>query len=218
MSSEPGVSSYDKIFAHLAECPEFKDARVLWRERVSRAPEVEYAFQYTMTYHKGEQEVTVSFKSVVDGVRSNVQTALDRGVWKVDFFADSEALLTDEEAEKVVRANFGTKRCRTYFCKVDKVIKGDERRNHHKEGFAGWARRKLREEDVLAIDDLRKRVIDRTTEILASEEFAKDQKRFFERQVIDEIRKVVLKYFDKVGPEVVKEALDEVVAHAVMES
>jgi hypothetical protein len=29
---------------------------------------------------------------------------------------------------------------------------------------------------------------------------------------------VVLKYFDRVGPEVVKEALDEVVAHAIMES
>ena len=36
MSNVPGVSSYDKIFQHLVETPEFKDLRFRWLDRFSQ--------------------------------------------------------------------------------------------------------------------------------------------------------------------------------------
>ena len=217
MSSEPGVSSYTKIFGHLAECPEFKDVRVRWTERLLSTKFERYDFQYQSVYRGNEhvKEVVASFYAT-DGRTAGVYS--DKGVETIHYSVEPDILLTDKEAEAVVKANFGTKRCRTYFCKVEKVIKGDERKNHRSDGFGAWARKKLLAETDVLVKEIQAAVVQGVRDVRLTDQFVKDKQRFFERQVIDEIKAVVLQYYDRVEPAVIKEALDEVVAHAVMES
>lgn len=215
MSSQPGVSSVDKIFQHLAECPEFKDVRVLWHERLVAEPDIKYQFEYSKNYTKNTYEVTTEMH-VKNGACSNrIHGLSDKNV---EYTPNFVGLLTDDEALQVVKRNFGTKRCKTYNCKIDRIIKGDDRRHHRKNGFADWARIKLKEEFPQALEDHMVHVRNKTRSILNSEQFAKDKKKFFERHVIDEIRTVVLKYLDLVEIDVIKEAMQEVYVASIMES
>jgi len=218
MSSEPGVSSYDKIFGHLAKCPEFKDVRASWAQRLSAVRFDRYEFQYLQVYRNGQniKEVAVTFLAT-DGHKAYV-TKDDRGCERISYGVNDEFLLTDDEAKRVVDVNFGTKRCKTYFCKVEKVLKGDERKNHVRPGFAEWARKKLKAETEGQVVEAQARVVAEVEAARQSPQYAADRKRFFERQVIEEIKAVVLQYYDAVDASVIKEALDECVAHAVMES
>jgi len=220
MSSEPGVSSYDKIFGHLAGTPEFKDARAEWGQRLSAVRFDRWDFRYEQVYHprtgRSTQEV-VAYLYATDGSRVYVTTE-SNGSEKLSFQVNKEFLLGDAEAEKVVKANFGTKRCKTYFCKLEKVLNGDDRKNHRRDSFREWARKKLAAETEERIVLTQATVIAQAEEARLSAAFLQDRQRFFERQVIEEIKAVVLRYYDRVEAAVIKEALDECVAHAVMDS
>lgn len=223
MSSEPGVSSYDKIFGHLVKCSEFKDVRAAWSERLSAVRFDRWDFRYEQVYDprtgRSRQEV-VTYLYATDGSQIQIMTEGNgkRPSEKLSFSINKEFLLTDEEAAHVVKANFGTKRCKTYFCKLEKVLEGDERRNHRKPSFREMARKELAAETEERIVLLQSTVVAQAEEARLSEAFLKDKQRFFERQVINEIKSVVVKYLDLVDGSVIKEALDEASCAVVMDS
>ena len=222
MSSEQGISSFDKVYKHLSECLEFKDARALWNARLAAEPDVKYEFNYIKNYSSKAQEqiVTTDFILLTNVIRSRVYVEAQPGLpqWKVECSPNYSGLLTESEAESIVKRNFGTKKCRTYNCKIDKILKGDDRRGHRKSRFAVWARDKLQAENPEAVVEHRSRVIAKTHQILNSEQYAQDKQSYFERQVIDEIRNVVLKYLDRVEMDVIKTAMQEVYVASIMES
>ncbi len=209
---------FAKIFAHLAETPEFKDLRALWKERLEKVGGASYQFRYEKAYNTsgGTTEKVVRYFKAPVGTGEHQASFGDGG--EVYFSVPAGLLLSADELNAVAKTNFGTKRCRTYFCKLEKVLKGDDRKNHKRDGFAEWARKYLAVESAEAMVDAANRVKESIRQQLGSPQYCADMKRFFERQVIDEIRAVVQKYYDKVDPSVVKEALDEVIAHAVMDS
>ncbi len=234
MSNVPGVSSYDKIFQHLVETPEFKDLRSRWLERISRMGAVTYAFSSEKNYAPGAKldKTIVSFETI-----GPVATSV--GFNDGNVFVGLHDLLSDEEILHVVDKNWGTPLCRTYFCDKDVFITGkkklkplpplatgaktrarDEGRRP-KEVFDKFTKRVrdflVREEDQ-EVRALKDRLGESMKNTLDSSEYQTAFKRFGDLRAISEIKAVVLKYLDHVSPEVLKEALDSAAVESILTS
>ena len=197
-------SSFDRINQSFLGTAEWKDLNAKFRETMRTATISRWEFSRSRNYQTGMDEVTPSFVLTFGGVEVSRSP---EGVGDSFCFPSGDAL-EDGALNRVAEVNFGTRACPTYNCKKEKLLKK----------WPEFARKKLVDSNMDVVGEMERRVKLQAREILASPEFSADKQRFYERGVIDEIRKVVLKYYGKVTPEVLKEALDEVVAHAIMES
>lgn len=219
MSNQPGVSSYDKIFNHLVQTPDFEALRATWRERLAEAGPVQYELSYVES--EGRKEVRHQFTTVLPS---------EMNIWGAGQVSKEDLVrgaLPDHEIEKVARDNFGTPRCKTYFCKLEDVLKGrsegskkvpEERRRKRVYPFVTRVRDMFERESHKEIEEARARIASSFHEAVDSEQLKADKQAFFERHVIEQIKAVVLKFNDRVGRHVIKAALDEVIVHELMES
>jgi hypothetical protein len=192
------ASSYDKINLALHKCSEWRDYTKAFREMCEKAHIFEWTFErrydggintlFNIDYGTGAKPVQ----------RSDL----------LGFTFPSGDALPDRYLNEMVSKNFGQRHCPTYFCKKDKV----------ETKWPEFARKKLIEENAELVNEMDARLVAQWESMKDSPELAASKQRFYERGAIDAIRAVVMKYYGKVTPEVLKEALDEVVAHAIMES
>lgn len=197
-------SSFDKINHSFLATAEWRDLQARFRETMAKARVSRWEFSRHRNYQTGMDEVSVSY--VLDFGGTEVNRSPD--ALGPEFRFPSGDALTDELLNRVAEVNFGTRKCPTYNCKKDKLLKK----------WPEFARRKLVDGNMDVVAECERRIREQFVQMQASPELAAEKQRYFERGVIDEVRKVVLKYYGKVTPEVLKEALDEVVAHAIMES
>jgi hypothetical protein len=219
MSNQPGVSSYDKIFNHLIQTQDFAALKAAWHERLAKVGPVRYELSYVED-EQGKQEVRPQFYATFP----DDLTVWSSGNVSKDVLVDG--LLSKDEIERVAKDNFGTERCKTYFCKLEDVLGGrsegskkvpEERRRKKVYSFVARVREMLEAESKAEIDAARARLASSFHEAVDSEALARDKKAFFERHVIEQIKAVVLKFNDKVGRHVIKAALNEVIVHSLME-
>lgn len=196
-------SSYDKINESFLKSNEWKDANVHFREMLKVAGLDRYEFSRAHDYNTNTPTIETAYVLKF----GEVEVTRSAEAFK-DFRFPSGDALTDDELNRIPELLFGKRGYPTYFCKKDKVLKK----------WPEFARKRLVDANMADVAAFEQRVVAQFQAVQTGEDLARDKKRFYERGVIDEIRKVVLKYYEKVGPEVIKEALDEVVAHAIMES
>jgi hypothetical protein len=118
------------------------------------------------------------------------------------------SFLPNDVLDPILTDLFGTKGYPTYNCKLEKAM----------EKWQAFARKTIRERNHDLLMEYATRCKLQMDAILASEGFAAAKKRHYELLVISDIREVVLRFYKKVGPEVLKEALDQVVIHDITES
>jgi hypothetical protein len=211
MSNDKGVSSYDKVYQSLYGCPDFQ----VYRERAHRIISALGPVSYRFRLHESQGHEVVAHHTFATLGTSEIgiyDTSEGRTLSRSDL--QYSCILSSKEAEGVVEKNFGVGPCKTYFCKRETVLRGSKKQ----ESFFDWARRSLLREFEADIEQASIRVASREADLLQSEQFQREMTRFFEVHVINQIRNVVLKHHKRVGPEVLKEALDQVITHSIMES
>jgi hypothetical protein len=203
------ASSYDKICASFLKTSEWKDLVAKFREEIAQAGISKYSFERN-SFGTNQHDSVHSFLHLKLGERSVKKN--------MDFFKQfkfpSEDLLQSRYFNHIPEQLFGKEGHPTYFCKKDKLIDGTKKNS----SWATFARLQILTDNVDLITEYEFRTQAQFQAMTVSPDFLTDKKRFYERIVITEIRDVVLKYHEKVGPEVIKEALDEVITHAIMES
>jgi len=197
------ASSYDKINHSFLKTAEWKDQVARFREEIKKAGIARWEFHRSRNYQTGMDEVSTTF------ILSFAGKELSRSAEAFSQFTfPSGDAMEDDWLMRTLDLNWATRACPTYFCKKEKAQKK----------WPEFARKQLVDGNMDVVGEYEKRVRSQFQQMSSSPELAAERARFYERGVIDEIRKVVLKYYGKVTPEVLKEALDEVVAHAIMES
>ena len=208
------ASSFDRVCESFTRTAEWKDLTAKFREEMRAAGLVRWEFSRQRNYSTGKDEIVPRYiLSFGTAEVSRAAEALGDG-----FTFPSGDLLEDERLNRVARVNFGTRKCPTYNCKLDKLLGEVKKEKAPATKWPEYARKALVEQNKDVVVEMEARVKAQFRHMASSQELQAERQRFYERGVIDEIRAVVLKYYGKVTPEVLKEALDEVVAHAIMES
>ena len=226
-----GVSSYDKICAHLRKTGDFSDYLV----RVSKA--LDNVKVSGWEFHAGGEDYSSDPAKKKNVAPPTWNLVLDWG--KMDgaperlekVFSDSGQLskwdlslmtICDENsANKIVLANFDTKACPTYFCKKEKLLgrnKDGDRDNKLDNKWVAFVRSEVREVLGDKIARTQDRLRQEMQDAIDSDQFKKEMTEFHERGIIEEIKLVLHKFHSVAKPHILKAAMDEYVMHEIMES
>ena len=116
-------------------------------------------------------------------------------------------IIKESDVVETMMPYFGTKSCKTYFCKREKVTSE----------VLSWVRRQIQDEDIELEKVLlatKERIKLQALEMVADGTVARCQQSWYEDEAVEKIRNALLAFKD-VGPEVIKRALDEFVVHEV---
>jgi hypothetical protein len=199
------ASSYDKIGESFVRSSHWKALAEKFVSNARALSQTTYDFASRTDYYDDNNHVVNPVFSITFG--SNAFAANDEVLTSSDFKFPAEKFLPDSELNEIVESLFGRPGYPTYNCKKDKALKK----------WPEFARKKLLADHADEVREYLRDVSSQVTHLLSTEEFVAAKKRHYERLVINDIKKVVLKFHKRVGPEVLKEALDEVVTHAIME-
>ena len=197
------LSSYDKIGLAFTKSSEWKRLVEGFRTKLTPAGIVKYACQSYRDHEHDDHAVHV--KLVLDYGKKAFEkdsTQFENFHLALHLFVD------DDELNQLAEKLFGSKGHPTYFCKKEKLLKK----------WPDFARSQLVVANKDLIAEYEARVCAKRLEMLQMPELEQDKKRCYELAVIHDIREVVQKFYRKVGPEVLKEALDGVIMHDIMES
>jgi len=219
---EKGLSSYNKICKHLRYTQDFVD----FADKCFRAMDAANVCGWEFKPGGSDYEGTLNKEQPTwlllvdwgkydgsDDLAGEIRDGQDR-IEKVGgpdprkWLLNLNSFASDQSLNRIVERNFGTKACRTYFCKKDKV----------EEKWPAYARAALRELLLDKITRTEEKLRQSMIDALNSEPFEQDRTTFFERGIAEDIKKVLLKYANVAKPHVLKMALDEFVAHEIMES
>ena len=203
-----GCSSYDKVYermadtktvkALLAEIPlKLNDVHVLGVDFTLRRPD---AIGRPAT-------ATPSFNVKVPGGvvhTENGQVYLDLG-----------NTITEKSTNAIVEELFGKPGgVPTYFCRKSVVLGEDYRKGTH--SFAAWLRSSMRDKFDEDFARAQERVKEEVCDWKSSELVARLQREFLVKNAIEDI-KMALGAYDHLGKEVLKDAIDLYLCHAITE-
>jgi len=193
-----GESSFKKICRSLAVTPEFKDYKKRFKAAVEQAKITGWEF-----LDRGKEKPPVIFTVEVAGFAT--LKISDPKDWNPPLYqiASDKSLL-----DEVARTNFGKKHCPTYNCKFSKV--GDHWPDH--------AREEIRTEMITEVQAMVLRIRDEVMILQSDPKVAHERQEFHERVIVEAIKEVLLRYKDVADAKIYKLALDEFVAHEIMES
>jgi len=204
------ASSYDKVYESLTKTQMWKNLNEAFCIHLNECKLDFGEFRY-VTYGTAEddrQRVIPKFLLNFFGTKRFLEPDSLQGFQ----FSHYMSMLKDVELNFVPNQMFGTSECPTYNCSKIKLLEGNKKMTK----WADFARVRLVQDNVALVSETSNRIKEQYLTIKSSEDFARDKERFYETIVIKEIREVVLKYYDKVGPEVLKEALDQVVMEHII--
>lgn len=205
------ASSYEKICESFTKSQQWKNLNDEFRQDLTAFSITKYEFKERSYEEHPDKKVEPYFVLTLGKASSKKSPA---------FFADdlfnfpASDLIQTTVLNKIPDYLFGSEGFPTYFCKRETLMEGSKKITK----WADFARLRLMSDNKDLVAESAARVKLQQQTIIKSPEFARDKKRFYDRIVIDEIRTVVMKYYEKVDPDVIKEALDEVVTHSIMES
>jgi len=205
------ASSYEKICESFTKSQQWKNLNDEFRQDLTAFSITKYEFKERSYEEDPDKKVEPYFVLTLGKDSCKKSPA---------FFADdlfnfpASDLIRTTVLDEIPDYLFGSEGFPTYFCKKDKLLEGSKKITK----WADFARLRLMSENKDLVAESAARVKLQQQTIIQSPEFIHDKKRFYDLIVINEIKSVVLKYYEKVGPDVLKEALDSVVTHAIMES
>lgn len=203
------TSSYDRVCNTLMSLPDFAFAESRFRSCLEKIEVQAVRYTREIDYQKNIT-IVASFMAVCQVTGRKI--AMPRYTVERNDADDVDLPLADFVDQDVLRHlvtdNFGKKHCPTFNCKEDKV----------REKLGKLANQRLEESNRQLVLDTKRRLLDAWREQLAAPEFREKMSRAYDEGVINEIKAVLLRYHEKVGAEVLKEALDQFVAHAILES
>jgi hypothetical protein len=211
-NGQKGISSYDKIARHLFTTPDFQDFIKITRKRLEDAGVLGWRFQADNDEPTELPRVYIQFSFGdldTQKERARPETSEPTGYETQDWHFTLE-----DELKKIVDRNFGTKTCPSYFCKKETVTDGTKQIP----SFVSKARDFLRKELSVEIAAANSRLRAEALATMESPECGAARQAFFDRTIIDDIKLVLLKWKDVATAPVLKQALDEYVAHEIMES
>jgi hypothetical protein len=220
--SVKGIKSYDKVCNHLIATQDFKDYVARISEKLNQANVSGWEFvpggsDYDDNPLKKKNVVPPCHKLLVDW-GDKVEHA-----WQIpdEWTISLSTLCDDDELDGIVKRNFNTKACPTYFCKKETLIGRDKdggRSSKLDNKWANYVRRYLSDLLMDKISKTQEKIRQAMRDAVASDAFAEDKVAFHERCIIDEIKLVLLKFSSVAKPHVLKAALDEYIIHDVMDS
>ena len=125
-----------------------------------------------------------------------------------NFLVETDEYCTRLQLNNIVEKNLGTKKCPSYNCKMDKV----------KEKFIDFGRAEVSNRLYEKIQETQSRLRAAIVATLNSEAFLNARIAHHERQIAEDIKKVLIKYQAVAKPHVLKMALDEFICHSICES
>lgn len=194
------ASSYDTVAGLLMRTSDFDALREKARTALKEAEVAKYEFE--LGSGDGGTEVLGFFRASVAGQVLSRRTA-ERDVQ--GFWINWSEVLSEDELKTVVHSHFGTERCRTYNCKLDKVL----------DKFPSQVWRKLSEDMDAELKRAQERIKRQMMKHLESSEMARDRQEFRNRIAIEGIKAAIRKF--PVTKEVLKQALDEYIVHEILE-
>lgn len=210
-------SSYDKICQSFTKSAKWKDLNAMLRQELAKSGIIRFEFSDRMpsldTENNERDRVEPRFIMSLGEHTAKRSIGFFTGS---NFFFPTNDLLPSDLLNPIAESLFGTDGYPTYFCSKEKLIEGSKKGNSTT--WVEFARSTILESNKDLVTQFEARVKAQFEALVVSPEYLRAKKQFFERLVIKEIKEVVLKYYEKVSPEVMKEALDEVVTHAIMES
>jgi len=192
-----GVSSYTKIAQHLLKTKGFADYKKELREALPKAVVQKYTFQ-----DRGAQVPTITLKAEVPGFMDVDFT--DPTKFEISMYK----LATSSTLGEVMRSHWGRKECPTYNCKFDKATTD----------WVNTARDTLSFELKTEIAEAQEQIRAQGIALLEKVDLAAERKEFHDRIIVERIKRVLLEFKDVATAEIYKLALDEFVAHEIMES
>ena len=207
------ISSYDKIARHLMALPDWKVMQTEFLRFLDSLHVTGCEFNVFRNYSKGGGPEEVDTKFVVEGTIGQYQSKMVLDT--LSHFTGPSTfptgqLIPEAWCNEVVDRHFGKnkKQVPTYFCKKDKL----------EEKWPPAARLALVKEHEEKVGETLNRLVEEWKALNGSPAMIEGRTRHFELHVIEQIKKVMLQYGTAVRPAVLKEALDEYVAHAIMEA
>jgi len=205
------ISSYDKIARHLMLLP---DWNVMQQEFAKFLDSLHVTgCEHTMhrLYSASREDVSTQF--VVEGFLSAtpIKIVVDSlQYWNVADNFPSGELVSEAWLNEIVDRHFGKNKRQvpTYFCKKEKL----------EEKWPPLARQALIRDNYEKVGETVTRLRAEWLALETSPEKMAGRAQCYELYVIDKIKKVMIQYASSVSPEVLKTALDEYCAHAIMES
>jgi hypothetical protein len=200
------LSSYDRIGESFILSSNWKQLAEKFRANIAQGPRIRYRFS-NFRDHNRDYDYEIVPRFIIMFGTNEFERSLDISEPCTDFTFPISRVLPDDELNEIVESLFGTKGYPTFNCKEEKARKK----------WPDFARTRLMQAFKAELDEYTRNVSSQIIQIAGTDEFIAKKKRAYELLVIKDIKEVVLKFHDKVGAEVLKEALDEVVTHAIME-
>lgn len=214
------ASSYDKIARHLMGTPEAQEYLNEIRQSIERAEIVKYEFGLV---RREGQPVQARCSFVVRAGTGSGSISKDQhGNWSN---LSSWSFLHDDALKDIVDRNWKTKRCPTYNCKKDDAMHGKDTRDGERSvGFYGAMRgavdavcREELDSGETRLQRMNRRLHVQAEDVMASEEWKRDEFEYLRGHAVRDIV-AVMKNYDFLGKEVLREALDQFVMHQIMET
>lgn len=195
-----GVSSFDKISQVLVKTKEFEEYKKDLRAALETATITGWSFQ-----DRGVEQPTVMLNVEVKDFYERSQIAGPETVYLPPVYN-----LVKEEGlcDRVFKPNFGKKWCPTYNCRASKA----------RDEFTTHAQNTIERDFKPLLEETRNRLKEQALVLLADPKLVQERTEFHERCVVEDIKRVLLKYKDIATSHTYKLALDEFVAHEIMES
>lgn len=211
--SDAKTSSYDRIFDAITRSSRWRSYMESIRTDFEKVDILEYTFSHHSNYaddnnyvvearfHIGPVlDVKVSFDE--DSALFADAASANQIDWTINkFFSDEKRM------NGILEGLFDTKGYPTFNCTLDNA----------KKKWSDFAKKRISDELHPLKDSFHLHVVAQKKSIMASEGFIRDKQRYYDLLVINDIREVVQKFYKKVSPEVIKEALDNVIVHDICE-
>lgn len=210
------ASSFDKVCKHLTDTPDFKSYLLRIGEVLDQANICGWEFYDSGDVYGDTRGVALpEYKFLIDWGKNpesqDMEPVLIQKVWKSSaehFLIETDEFCAKSALLKVVRDNFGTKKCPSYNCKKDKV----------EEKFVTFARRMVSDFFLDKIDKTQTRLREEMKKTQESEAFKKARIAHHERYIVEDFKKMLVKYNKVLSPDILRQSFDEYVCHALMES
>ncbi|MGH9917382.1 MAG: hypothetical protein ACRD6W_00705 [Nitrososphaerales archaeon] len=224
-----GESSYDKICKHLRYTQDFHDLTQQIFERLAKANIAGWKFRPGGYYgaddpSKRRNVAPPECEFLVDWGKNSDGSDRLQSVYAArfnEFLIKLEEIVPDDEIEDLARKLFGTPKCPSYFCKLNKLLGRDEkgeRKDKLPNRWLEYAQHAIAEHLAGMISRTQEKLREAMRQAILSPEFAAERVHFHELCIAEEIKAVLLKFSSVAKPHVLKMALDEFVAHEIMES
>ncbi len=224
-----GVSSYDKICVQLRQTKDFADYLNHAAKSLESVTLAGWTFEAGGYDHPNNPRdaknipppnwsLLIDWGLTVDG-KPNIEKfhGPTEGIWNLSI----GYVCREPGLNSIVHKHFGQPSCKTYFCKKHTLLGLTKDGSSDSRGSNKWipyAHNVISDALGREIEKAQDSVREQIQSAISSQEFIDARTQFHERGIIEEIKKVLLKFSGVAKPHVYRTAVEEYVCTEIMES